>query len=133
MKTVPSIILAVLLLASCSGEDMERDFVSDSEVKLCCQGKEILRYNPEEFQLMFNSAHSEFSLISDNASRYYRLTLTTLPEREGQAIVGNIEWASETSYESKKNITFKVTKIEGYKIWLWNSESRTGVVVEMLE
>lgn len=133
MKKILYFFLAALLLSSCSSEKMEREFASDSEVKLCCQGKEILRYNREEFQLMFNSANSEFALISDNASQYYRLTLSSLPDREGQEIVGDIEWASENSYESKKNITFNVTKIEGYKIWLWNSESRTGVVAERLE
>lgn len=133
MKKIQYVFLAALLLASCSGAEMEREFASDAEVKLCCQGKEILRYNRDEFQLLFNSANSEFALISDDASRYYRLTLNSFPDREGQEIVGEIEWASENSYENKKNITFNVIRIEGYKVWLWNSESRIGIVAEILE
>lgn len=133
MKKISSLFLAALLLASCSEENMEREFASDSEVKLCFQGKDILRYDQNGFQLMFNRDHCEFALISDDASTFYRLTLNSLPEREGQTVTGDVEWASATSYECKKNITFNVTRIEGYKIWFWNSDSRTGVVAEMLE
>lgn len=134
MKRIGAIlVMMAAVLSACSRETPDEGFISDSCIKLCVQGEEILRYDENNYQLLYNADGNRFALVADDSSVFFDLVLEKAPETVGETIKGSVIWATESSYESKKNITFNVSKVEGHIIWLWCPESGTGIVTCRLE
>lgn len=125
------VILSAILLASCSGR-LDHSFLEDPAIRLTVNGDICLSYEETDCQLGFNAQNCSFCVMTDNASDYYILTMDRIPHSEGERINADITWTTVSSIENRKGIAFKVMKLEGDTIWLWNSDERIAVCVRTL-
>lgn len=131
MRKTALVILISLVTVSCS-EKHHTDFLPSEGICLEVTGKSILQYDEATCQLGFNRDRCEFRVLTDNASDYFVLQLSDIPAEEGETVFGKIKWTTPSRVESRKDVAFKVMKLEGDKIWLWNSSGKIAVCVSLI-
>lgn len=131
MKRLAILIVLALTAASCS-QRIDPDFLQSPDIRLEVMGVPCLTYDENGCQLGFNAAKCEFRVLSDNASDYYILVLDAIPQVQSEKICGSITWTTANSIESRKNVVFKVMKLENDTVWLWNADNQIAVCVRVL-
>ncbi|MCQ2182876.1 MAG: hypothetical protein MJY89_05680 [Bacteroidales bacterium] len=134
MKGLNILLISLLscFLISCREENINEEFILDSEVRMEVNGTEIFRFNPITCQESFNLDNCSFCVGTDTMSDFFSVKLNTLPTQEGQIVFGFIRWTTPTSISTKDNVTLEVIKLEGDKVWLWSTSTRMGMVVRFL-
>ena len=136
MKRIVLISLAALLTLACHhSREMSPDFIREDGVFLQSGGKTVLEYDPLTWQLGYSAARKEFRAFSDDQSAYFILTCKTLPAKVGEAVTGDLEWATaggSVRKESGLSLTVKQFGDDG-RIWLWNAKKGIGLVVQVLQ
>ncbi len=133
MKKAVLYLLAALLLCSCSDDRFITPFVSGDGIRLVENSKTLFSYDPNTCQMSFNRDKCEFRVHTDNMSDFYTITLSSIPQREGQEVRGTLVWTTSSDIYTKRNVTFSAEKLEGDKIWLWTSNGHIGLVVRILD
>lgn len=131
MRRLIVILFVAIMAASCRG-GLSHDFLESPDIRLEVNGIPCLVYGESDCQLGYNTQTCTFTVMKDNASDYYSLTLEKLPVSEGEYINGDISWTTPESIETRKDIVFKVVKLEDDTIWLWNADGQIAVCVKIL-
>lgn len=136
MRRIVLILLAAFLPVACHhSKEMSPDFIREDGIFLQSGGKTVLAYDPLTWQLGYSAARKEFRAFSDDQSAYFILTCKTLPAKVGEAVTGDLEWATaggSVRKESGLSLTVKQFGDDG-RIWLWNAKKGIGLVVQVLQ
>lgn len=133
MKRLILISAVILLTCSCHDERLSSAFSARDDVRLQIGGVEQLCYDPLTWQMGFNQEKRQFRVHTDNMSDYFTLTLSSIPEKDGETVNGNLVYTTRSNVVTKNNVTFKVLRLEGDKIWLWNHSGHIGLEVRLLD
>lgn len=120
------------LCSSCVDDNSIPEFTKDERIRMTYGGREMFVYNPLTCQLAFNREHCEFRAHTDNMSDYITVKFDMLPEHSDQEVTATVTWTTDTSVETRKNVTLKVVRLEGDKVWLWGKSSRIAMTVRIL-
>ena len=133
MKRLALIIAALFALCACRKEVPDEKFILDDEVKLMMDDVTLLSYAPATCQIAYNSDNNFFVICTDNLSDYVTIELSETPREEGQTVYGNILWATDAhGIDARRNVALQVVKIQGDKVWLWNSNGGIKAVIRLL-
>lgn len=127
------LLAASMLLCSCGGDEILSAFAARDAVRLQVAGVEQLSFDPVSCQMAFSRQKRQFRVFTDNMSDYFVITLSRIPTSSGEEVSGNLSYTTRTSTVNRKNITLKVIRLEGDRIWLWNRQYRTGIEVQVLD
>lgn len=108
-------------------------FLDDKRIRLEYRGKEMFVYDEDNCQLSYSMQKAIFGVHTDTMSDYFFLEMSEVPSSIGQEVKARIVWTTERDEESKNDITLQVMKLQGDRIWLWDSSDRIGVVTRVLE
>ena len=135
MRKWAAILATALLcvLSGCRGQEADENFTLDEDIRLEIAGSDKYRFNSYTDQLYFNRGEREFRVGTDTMSDYFTLRVNQIPAEEGQSVTATVTWTTSTSIESRKNVALRAVKLEGDKIWLWDSRSGIGAVVRILD
>ena len=133
-KFLPLLLALPLLLTACKEKnEMDPGLYDSDRICLMVKGKMILPETDGTPQLSFNRSRREFRAGNDDMSRFFTVTCSELPVREGQEIQADLKWTSGSSVKSATGLTFKVEKTDGTGlVWLWCAADNTGAVVKIL-
>lgn len=133
MRKLGIIIAAAVLFCGCQEERLISAFSARDEIRLQVGGVEQLSYDHLTCQLGFNIDNREFRVHTDNMSDFFSLRLSSIPTEDEEQVTGSLAYTTRTDVVHKSNITLKVVRLEGDRIWLWNQASRIGVEIQILE
>ena len=135
LGTLMSLLLlaGLTLFTACKQEVPYESFSLDDSLHMEVNNSTCFTYNWQNCQMMCSRDTRTFRAGTDSMSEYYEVSLRNIPGEVGQNVVGNVYWTSETMIVNKKNITLETVRIEGDKIWLWNSQFKIGVVVRFFD
>lgn len=126
------IVIAACMCASCVDDSTIPEFTKDERIHMSLGGKDVFVFDELICQLAFNRDRREFRAHTDNMSDYMVARFDMLPEHEDQEVTATIIWTTDTSVETKKNVTLKVVRLEGDKVWLWGKSSRVAMTIRIL-
>lgn len=126
-------LLVVLLGTSCIHSTPMEPFLSDNTVRLEIDGAAVFTYDAPTCQLSYNEQHREFRAMNDTMLDYFCITLTAIPQREGDTAVAAIVWSTPDGEHSRNDITLEARRIEGNVIWLCDGRRHTAAVVRVLK
>jgi len=139
MKKTDIILLATLfccMFLSCKkdngGGAYDKAFTKDNTVRMEVAHEEILRYDSATCQESFNRKNSTFCVGTDTMSDFFSLDLSSLPTEEGQTIISSLMWTTPSDIQKEESVAFEVIKLEGDRVWLWDSANSIGIVVRFL-
>lgn len=132
-KYFPLIIAALLMLCGCQDERLISAFSARDEIRLQVGGVEQLCYDPLTCQLGYNVDNMEFRVHTDNMSDFFSVRLTQIPTEDEQYVTGSLTYTTKTDIVRKSNVTLRVVRLEGDRIWLWNQSSRIGIEIQLLD
>ena len=128
-----TLMILALVVCSCDRNKEMQALVQDGTVRLTVGGVTQFTYDPSTCQMGFCREKGEFRMGTDNMSDYFILKVSAIPTSEGEVVSGDLVWTTWSSIQSKNRIALEAVKLEGDKIWLWNSSTRIGAVVRVLE
>lgn len=123
----------IFLTFGCTEDFTEEQFLDSDTPILVESGKEILRYDENSCQAAFNRERGEFRIMKDNLSDFYAVRLENLAFKTGDEVWGSVCWSEPYNIQEKKDIAFKVVKLEGDMIWLKSDKERIQLVLRTLE
>ncbi len=125
-------IIGLVSIYSCEKPDIFAEHhVERNEISLYMKDGEILTYNILDSQLSYNEKTNEFRVIKDDM-RFFSVKVLIPIEENSQTVV-NLQWNTSGKVYSKAGIACKVLKIDDEgKIWLWNKDSKIGIVIKAL-
>lgn len=122
-----------MAFSCCRDNEIDSAFLGNDAIHLRVNGKNIFDFNEITCQLGYNDSKQEYRVHDDTMADYYIVTLYEKPAEEGQSIKGEIEWTTSSDIVRKRDINFKVVKIDSdHKMWLWEKTNKIGVVVKAL-
>lgn len=126
-------ILLIVLLASCRKEividSVEKGiFLEESELGCYKDGHDYVVYDPKLHQLALNPARHTVRLQTDNQEEYYHMSLESYPRSIGVNILADFH-IKKGGQSVKYTFVFECSKIGDGKLWLWNKDSKLGVVI----
>lgn len=134
MKKAALILMgAALILCGCQEERLLSAFSSRDGIRLQVGGEEQLSYDPLTCQLAYNPDRREFRVHTDNMSDFFVLTLSAIPAEDNEEVRGNLVYTTRKDIVRKNNVTLKVIRLEGDRIWLWNQSSHIGIEIQILD
>lgn len=126
------VFLLTVSLASCKKEEpvsaAEQKFQINTEFGLYQNGDKTFVYDKYVHQIARNSTSTLFRLQKDDLSQYVSCTLTAAPTSKDQKIDVTMK-TKGLGLSSEETTTFKVSKMEGDKVWLWNG--KTGFIMSI--
>ena len=128
MRRLLCILALALVAASCQNKVRE-EFLASADICLEENGKVLLTYDPLTCQLSRNTEKMQYRIMDDTMSRYYMLTLRSMPETLGQKIIADLRWSTGVSIQDYSALEFTVEKIESGQVWLWNSRRKIAVSI----
>lgn len=136
LATIMTLTLAAICLCGCDadkeGTMLRKEFEANaSSVSLEIMGEELMRYTEDECQMSYNPDNWTFRVMDDEAKNYFQIKLDSAPV-EDETCIGTIKWTTASDTRERKNIEFKVLKVESGTLWLWNQKIRIGAVVKTL-
>jgi hypothetical protein len=134
MKRTAAILLLLLplLIQSCRDKDnVDPAFIASQDLGFSIGGVANFTFNPLTCQTGFNSQHKKVWMHSDTMSDYVTAELSDIPVSKGQRLTADLKWTTARNVKTKKATSFKVAKIEGETVWLWNSSEKIGLCVRI--
>lgn len=134
MKRIVIATMSALLICSCNRGVLDPAFIANSDIRMEVEGRTMFVFDPITCQQSFNAEKRRFIVHTDNMSDYYLVTLNDLPTEVGREIHGDVTWTTSNSgTQTRKNVAFKVAKLEGNTIWLWSARNRIQLTVNYLK
>ena len=129
MKKLVGKILVVSLVAMafscCRNNEIDSAFLENESIHLRVNGKNLFDFKEMSCQLGYNDYKQEYRVHDDK--------LYEKPSEEGQSVRGEIEWTTSSDIVKKRDISFKIVKINSdHKMWLWEKTNKIGAVVMAL-
>lgn len=128
------IALTIISVISCVGPQPDEVLLPRTEISLTIKGEVIMELDPATSQIAYNSDRNEFRLVSDNLSDWMIFRSNAAPTDPGQEINASLEYTSQSSTKTLKDLTFSVEKTapDG-TTWLWNKERKIGIIIKVLQ
>lgn len=125
-------LIGLLSGCSCNKPDIfEEHHIQRDEISLYMKDGKILSYDKLDCQLSYNEQAREFRVIKDDMS-FFSLKLYA-PIEEKAKIRGDVKWNTGGRLQEKPGLEYEVLKInEEGKIWLWNKDTKIGVIIKVL-
>lgn len=125
--------LMLVMLAGCNLYDVDEVLLSRDDVSLTWKGEAVLVYEPDKWQMGYNSAKNEFRVHDDQMADYFVVRCEASPTDEGQELKADVEWTEESSMKRLEGVRLEVKKVsaDGY-VWLWGKNHSVGIVVRKL-
>lgn len=128
-----SVLAGLMLSTGCNTTAPYENFSLVDNLHMQIYGSVCFNYNPDACQLSCSRDTRTFRAGTDTMSEYYEVVLSAIPSSEGQKVSGNVTWTSGSRLNSKNSITLEAVRLEGDRIWLWNGQSKLGVVVRFFD
>ena len=129
------ILINMLLLFSCDkkeGPEKRADvgyFMKQGDIGLYVAGEQAFSYTDTECQLAMNELRKMVRMQTDWQERYVNMVFSALPlPEEGAAVQVKIHYKAENDEREISLDMVTVKKSEG-NYWLWNEESKTGIIL----
>lgn len=129
------ILPALLLFVACHGRDKplggaDADyFLKQNNPGLYVNGNNLFEYTDKDCQWAFNRIRGVARLQKDDQSYYVNMIFSSWPNQLKEDV--NVEIDYKTSSQQRKTLFVMILlKSENGKNWLWNDESKTGVILE---
>ena len=134
LKKILTAFALVLLLLSCERYDVNEILLSRDDISLTWKAEPQVVYEPDTWQLGFNSARNEFRVNDDSMANYFIVKCDSRPNNEGQEVTASVEWTQKSSLKRFEGLKFEVRKVgrDGC-VWLWNRSQKIGVTVRFLD
>lgn len=134
MRKIVILLSLLLLAAGCDKYDgYNKDDLKYGTIGLKVKGKTVFQYDSSSCQLACNKGKREFRAGTDNMSDYFIVTLSAIPEEEGQTLTGNITWTTIDDTVSMTGLNIKVMQIgSDGTLWLWCAKQKIAAVVKIL-
>lgn len=127
------IILAfTLLLAGCTSKnELAEALLESQDISITWKGDVQVSYDPETFQLGYNSASHEYRVYDDRLAYWFIVRCSEKPTTEGQTVNAYISWTGiNKTYECKDlKLTVKKADSSGL-IWLWSQAESLGIILK---
>ena len=130
------IILAfTLLLAGCTSKnELAEALLESQDISITWKGDVQVSYDPETFQLGYNSASHEYRVYDDRLADWFTLRCDEIPTQEGQSITADVTWTGERSPKVFNEEPFTVRKVsEDGRVWLWSSKNKIGIIIKHIQ
>ena len=86
-----------------------------------------LKFNELTHQMSVNSQRKIYRLQSDNQSEYFVAKYSQSSTNIGEVLPITIESYNGTL--TSESLDMEVVKMVGMRLWLWNNEKQTGVII----
>ena len=133
MKRLNAIIPAVLLTALTGCTYVGLDWNSSLQgISLTWKGEQQVMYDPDTYQLGYNSSRNEYRVYDDRLAYWFTVRCSERPSEEGQNITADVSWTGESRTMEFKGISMTVEQTdENGMIWLWGAKERIGIVIQI--
>ena len=133
MKRASIILILTSVLVSCNpNSDITQ--MNGTEISLTWNGVEQVTYNPDTYQLAYNSNKYEYRVYEDKPSSWFTVRCSSRPVTEGQTLSADVSWSVMESKKAFKALRFEVQKTdENGQIWLWNKSEKIGIIVKDIQ
>ena len=134
--TVAIGLLACMGTNSCNKEFIEIDsiekemFLGEEREGIYKNGEPLFIYSENTHQKALNPRRVQYRIQTDEQDTCLNVTLESLPERTGTHTTTSIDYRSPGELISSMN-HLECSKITRDRIWLWNSSSLTGVILDI--
>lgn len=128
------IVLTLISITGCIGPQPDEVLLPRTEISLTIKGETIMELDPATSQIAYNSERNEFRLVTDNLSDWLIFKSSAAPTNPGQEVNASLEYTSQSSTKTLKDLTFSVEKTapDG-TTWLWNKEKKIGIIIKVLQ
>ena len=127
------IILTILgsILSSCANNiEFMENLLDEHKISLTRKGEPQITYDPDTFQLGYNSERCEYRVYDDKLAYWLVVKCSEKPVAEGQTIKADVSWTGITRTHEYSGITLTVKKTDsqGY-VWLWSNTDSIGIIL----
>lgn len=133
MKKWGLLLISIIALLSCERTKEYSAFVQKEGICLEINGIASFEHSDQDCQIAFNPNKKEFRAQTDDMSDWYIVQMSHIPQQVDEEIKASIKWTKYSSIGHKNNITLRVVRCEGDKMWLWEPSGQTAVVIRVLE
>jgi hypothetical protein len=131
MKRNIFILTLLFLITGCiPNEELVETLLEEQEISLIWRGKQQVIYNPDTYQLGYNSKRCEYRVYDDRLAYWFIVRCSDPPVSEGQTITADISWTGVTKTHEFSGIKLMVKKVDssGY-VWLWSNTDSIGIIL----
>lgn len=133
MRNILIVTMLILCTSCCRDYDINEILLKREDISMTIKGKEVMKYDPETFQIGHNAEKNEFRIFDDNLGNWFTITCRERPSTEGQNLKADLKWTSTSSTKSEKGLSFRVEKTDSQgHIWLWCEDEAIGIIVKEL-
>ena len=131
MRYIKIILALIPLTAACSQIMESGPAVQNDIISLTWKDNVQVEYNPNTFQLGYNSSNNGYRVYDDRLSYWFTVTCSEKPVSQGQILTADVSWTGKNKTKTLKGIRFKVTSTdETGKVWLWNQANKISIVLK---
>ena len=132
MKHLISILAFILLLAGCASKnELAEALLESRDISITWRGDVQVTYDPETFQLGYNSMNHEYRVYDDRLAYWFIVRCSEKPTSEGQNIKSDISWTGANKTYERKDIQLTVKKADNSGlIWLWSQAESLGIIIK---
>lgn len=135
-------LLAILLLTaalctvSCRERYIEIDsmekemFLKETEEGIYKEGQPLFKYKESHHQKALNPKRIQYRIQTDEQDTCLNVTMEAVPGSAGLHITTSIDYRSPGELISSMS-HLECSRVADDKIWLWNSGSLTGVILDI--
>lgn len=136
---LPFILLLGILLCSCNKDPKKHlpeveHFEELEDEGLIIENRYKFTYNKQNCQRVVNKKRKIIHLQTDSQSSYMRINLENISGLPAKEDIVNFTIAYKKQDDVSENVVslaMVVLKAEEGKIWAWNEESKTGVIIKL--
>ena len=106
------------------------NLLDEHEISLTRKGEPQITYDPDTFQLGYNSERCEYRVYDDRLAYWFIVKCSEQPVAEGQTITADVSWTGVTRTHEYNGIKLTVKKVDssGY-VWLWSNTDSIGIIL----
>lgn len=125
-----SVLMSLNLTCQSSNELLEV-LLECQDISLTWKGEVQVAYDPETFQLGYNSDRHEYRVYDDRLAYWFVVSCSEQPVTEGQVVTADVSWTGVNNTHVSKGIELTVKKTDpSGNIWLWNQVESIGIILK---
>lgn len=136
MRLIKVILLSFILVVTSTSchrlveiDSLEKQlFLEETQIGCFKDGHDYLVYSEAEHQLCINPRRHTFRIQSDNQFEYCHVDMESYPRYIGLSVILVLDICRENE-SVNYTLLFECSKIENGLIWLWNKESKLGIIL----
>ena len=122
--------LLFIIMGCVPNSELVETLLEEQEISLVWRGERQVTYDPDTYQLGYNSERCEYRVYDDRLAYWFIIKCSEQPVSEGQTLTADISWTGVNKTHEYKDIklTVKKTDSSGH-VWLWNQSNSIGIIV----